>query len=258
MSEDMAAAVRARYADVARQASAGPFGGGDAELAAAMARCLARGYSGEELAGMPAEALRSARGSGSPVGRAGLRPGETVLDLGSGGGLDALLAARRVGPSGRVIGIDGTAEMVALARENARSCGIANAEFRLADLEALPLPDGSVDVILSNCVLNLVGDKRRAFTEAYRVLRPGGRLVVHDRAWACERRDVPSPPADPEAWCRCEAGALTFTEYREALATAGFRPVGIETEIEAGADGSRPPASGSSPLAGALVRAWKP
>jgi arsenite methyltransferase len=170
-------------------------------------------------------ALGPALGCGSPLSFADLRPGEVVVDLGSGAGLDALRAARRVGPHGLVLGVDMTPEMVALARSNAVTVGVPNVHFLVGELESLPLADGSADVVVSNCVINLVPDKRRAFQEAYRILRPGGRLVVSDVVAA-----GPLPPevrGDLAAWSACVAGALSLHDYQEALRAAGFEAVEV-------------------------------
>jgi len=164
-------------------------------------------------------------GCGTPVAYADLQPGEVVVDLGSGAGGDVLRAAREVGPSGRSIGVDMTPEMVAAARANAAHAGLGHAEFRLGEIEHLPLPDGSADVVISNCVINLVPDKSRAFAEAYRVLHPGGRLVVSDMV-----SHGPLPDAlrtDAAAWAACIAGAVSFDEYTAAIAGAGFTDVTV-------------------------------
>jgi SAM-dependent methyltransferase len=168
---------------------------------------------------------------GNPQAMADLRPGQVVLDLGSGAGFDALLAARKVGPAGRVIGVDMTDAMLAKARDNAARAALANVEFRKGDLETLPVEDASIDVALSNCVLNLVGDKDRAFREVHRALRPGGRLAVSDMAWAVE--PDPAVRGDLELIVGCIGGALTLDDYVARLGRAGFRKIQVERHPEA-------------------------
>ncbi len=183
-------------------------------------------YEAAETADLPVEALTASLGCGNPTVLAHLNPGETVLDLGSGGGIDVLLSARRVGPTGRVYGLDMTDEMLALARENQRKAGVENVEFLKGEIESIPLPDSSVDVIISNCVINLSADKDGVFAEAFRVLRPGGRLAVSD---VVVRGPIPSEiRRSMELWAGCVAGALEDSEYREKLANAGFEEIDIE------------------------------
>jgi arsenite methyltransferase len=185
-------------------------------------------HSAADLAAAPNEAVLASLGCGNPIARAQLRPGEVVLDLGSGGGMDAVAAASRVGPTGRIIGLDMSDEMRELARANAVKAGAANAEFIKGDLENVPLPEASVDVVISNCVLPLFPDKRRALSEAYRVLRPGGRLALSD---IVTKRPVPEAlKANLTAWLWCLAGALTEDEYREHLIAAGFTDVAISRD----------------------------
>jgi ubiquinone/menaquinone biosynthesis C-methylase UbiE len=165
-------------------------------------------------------------GCGNPTALAELHEGEVVLDLGSGGGIDVLLSAGRVGPTGRAYGLDMTDEMLALARENQRRAGVENVEFLKGDIEAIPLPDNSVDVIISNCVINLSTDKSRVIAEAFRVLRPGGRFAVSD---VVIRGEVPSDVRrNMELWVGCVAGALTEQQYQQNLRAAGFEEIGIE------------------------------
>ena len=165
-------------------------------------------------------------GCGNPTALAQLAEGETVLDLGSGGGIDVLLSARRVGPTGKVYGLDMTDEMLALARDNQRKAGIDNVEFLKGEIENIPLPDNSVDVIISNCVINLSGDKDRVLQEAFRVLKPGGRFAVSD---VVTRGDVPAQVREQVLlWVGCIAGALRDEEYRDKLTDAGFQSIGIE------------------------------
>jgi SAM-dependent methyltransferase len=188
------------------------------------------GYSAEELAAIPAEA-NIGLSCGNPTALAGLRPGETVVDLGCGGGLDVFLAARKVGPTGRAIGVDMTPEMLALARRNAARSGLANVEFHEATIDRLPLPDGSVDCVISNCVINLVPDKSAVFREIARVLKPGGRVALSDIAL---KRPLPAELASNlMAYVGCVAGAIPIEEYRAGLIAAGFAHVEV---IDSGAD----------------------
>src|SRR5208282_4541253 len=169
---------------------------------------------------IPEEALQASLGCGNPTALAKLNPGEVVLDLGSGGGIDVLLSARRVGPAGKAYGLDMTEEMLSLARANAARAGAANAEFLKGEIEHIPLPDNSVDVIISNCVINLSGDKAAVFAESFRVLRPGGRLGVSDIV--AEDHLTPAERVERGAPIGCIAGALSFAEYRDGLTEAGF------------------------------------
>jgi 2-polyprenyl-3-methyl-5-hydroxy-6-metoxy-1,4-benzoquinol methylase len=194
-------------------------------------------YDASQSGDVPATALAASLGCGNPTALAELQPGETVLDLGSGGGIDVLLSARRVGPAGKAYGLDMTDEMLALAEENKAKSGLANVEFLRGEIEDIPLPDASVDVIISNCVINLSGDKDRVLREAFRVLRPGGRFAVSD---VVVRGEV--PPAirrSMELWAGCVAGALSETDYRAKLAAAGFTGIGIEVTRVYGGDDAR-------------------
>src|SRR5689334_2185363 len=183
-------------------------------------------YSDAETMGLPADAVTASLGCGNPTALITLQPGETVLDLGSGGGIDVLLSARRVGPAGKVYGLDMTDEMLALARENGRKAGATNVEFLQGEIEHIPLPDNSVDVVISNCVINLSADKARVLREAFRVLKPGGRFAVSD---VVIRGDAPEEVRrNMEMWVGCVAGALEEMEYRDLLADAGFRRVDVE------------------------------
>lgn len=183
-------------------------------------------YQAGETEELPAQALAASLGCGNPPALAQLEPGETVLDLGSGGGIDVLLSARRVGPTGKAYGVDMTDEMLALARENQRKAGVENAEFLKGEIEQIPLPDNSVDVIISNCVINLSGDKDRVLAESFRVLRPGGRLAVSD---IVVRGELPAQiRRSMELWTGCVAGALAEEEYRSKLAKAGFEEIDLE------------------------------
>ncbi len=228
--------VRARYAAAARYAA------GPAEARAGQASCCAVApvtttdadgreifgaalYGAEAAAGATDAAVAASLGCGVPTAVADLHPGETVLDLGSGAGTDVLISARRVAPGGWVIGLDMTEEMLALARANAADTGVTNAEFVRGYLEDIPLPDASVDVVISNCVINLAADKRVVLTEAARVLRPGGRLAVSD---VIADPDMDSATrADMQAWTGCVAGALTREEFHDALRGAGFIDITI-------------------------------
>jgi SAM-dependent methyltransferase len=183
-------------------------------------------YSEAEAAALPAAAKAASLGCGNPTALAELKAGETVLDLGSGGGIDVLLSARRVGPTGRAYGLDMTDEMLALARENQHKAGVQNVEFLKGEIEQIPLPDASVDVIISNCVINLSADKDRVLTEAFRVLKPGGRFAVSD---VVVRGEVPSQiRRSVELWIGCVAGALEEGEYRAKLGKAGFEAIEVE------------------------------
>jgi arsenite methyltransferase len=192
-------------------------------------------YSLDEMAELPEKAVLASLGCGNPTALAELSPGETVLDLGSGGGIDVLLSARRVGPDGKAYGLDMTDEMLSLARENQRKAGVKNVEFLKGEIESIPLPDNSVDVIISNCVINLSADKDSVLREAFRVLKPGGRFAVSDivvlgNIPADIRRSV-------ELWAGCVAGALHQDDYRSKLRNAGFEKVDIEpTRIYQGKD----------------------
>jgi len=183
-------------------------------------------YDSTQTDELPQEALKASLGCGNPTALAQLNPGETVLDLGSGGGIDVLLSARRVGPTGKAYGLDMTDEMLALARENQSKAGLTNVEFLKGEIEHIPLPDNTVDVIISNCVINLSGDKDQVLREAFRVLKPGGRfavsdVVVHGEVPAEIRRSM-------ELWVGCVAGALQDTEYKDKLTKTGFSAIEIE------------------------------
>jgi len=183
-------------------------------------------YDERQKAGIPAEAVLASLGCGNPTALADLKEGETVLDLGSGGGIDVLLSAKRVGPTGKAYGLDMTDEMLALANENKRKAGAKNVEFLKGEIEQIPLPDASVDVIISNCVINLSGDKRRVLGEAFRVLKPGGRFAVSD---VVVRGDVPPEvKTNMELWIGCVAGALEEQEFLALLRDVGFENPSIE------------------------------
>lgn len=227
-AETVKAAVREQYAKVALgQATCGSLCGctDNAEDLA-----LGFGYSAEELATLP-EGANLGLSCGNPQAIAAMRPGETVLDLGSGAGFDCFLAARQVGPTGRVIGVDMTDAMLEKARANAGKTGLGNVEFRKGEIEALPVDDDSVDVVISNCVLNLVPDKDRAFREIRRVLKPDGRLAVSDMAW--ESEPAASVRQDLEALVGCIGGALVLGDYISRLKQAGFASVEVEKHADA-------------------------
>ncbi len=192
-------------------------------------------YADQETAALPEEALRASLGCGNPTALAQITPGETVLDLGSGGGIDVLLSARRVGTTGKVYGLDMTDEMLELARANQAKAGVTNVEFLKGDIEHIPLPDNSVDLIISNCVINLLPDKDRVLAEAFRVLKPGGRLAVSD---IVVRGEIPTEiRRNIELWAGCVAGALEEKEYIAKLERAGFERVSIEpTRVYTAAD----------------------
>jgi N-acetylglutamate synthase-like GNAT family acetyltransferase/precorrin-6B methylase 2 len=186
------------------------------------------GYTEEDLAALPADAVCNSFGCGNPLAFAGVRPGQTVLDIGSGAGIDCFIAARKVGPTGRVIGLDMTPEMVARGRENARAGGYGNVEFRLGDAEKMPVEDGSVDWVISNCVINLSPDKPAVFREIARILRPGGRISISDIV----AEELPEPlRGNRDAWTRCLAGAISESEYRHGLAAAGLGAVRVTARI---------------------------
>ena len=183
-------------------------------------------YDASQAGQIPQEAVLASLGCGNPTALAQLHPGETVLDLGSGGGIDVLLSAKRVGPTGKAYGLDMTDEMLALARENQRKAGAENVEFLKGEIENIPLPDNSVDVVISNCVINLSGDKDRVLQEAFRVLKPGGRFAVSD---VVVRGEVPAEVRrNMELWVGCIAGALRDEDYIAKLANAGFESIGVE------------------------------
>lgn len=194
-------------------------GGGDDPITSGL-------YDATAVGTLPIEAVQASLGCGNPTALIELRVGDTVLDLGSGGGIDVLLSARRVGPTGKAYGLDMTEAMLALARDNQRRAGVENVEFLEGQIEAIPLPDASVDVIISNCVINLSADKAQVLREAFRVLRPGGRFAVSD---IVVRGPVPEAVRKSvELWIGCVAGALDETEYRQLLTEAGFTDVEIE------------------------------
>ena len=221
--------VRDKYANAARRAAAGERAtcGCGPDPAACCDPITSNLYGDEEASTLPDTALRASLGCGNPTALARLNPGDTVLDLGSGGGIDVILSARRVGPTGMAFGLDMTDEMLALARDNARKAHVTNAEFLKGEIEHIPLPANSIDVIISNCVINLSADKDRALREAFRVLKPGGRFAVSDVVFTGDMPDAVKRSLD--LWVGCVSGALSDTEYRATLAGAGFTDVEIET-----------------------------
>ena len=237
MSDTLKAIVREKYGEAAKRAVSGEkssccgssasgsscCGSSDSSCADPITSNL---YDETEKGLLPENAVRASLGCGNPTALAELRPGETVLDLGSGGGIDVLLSARRVGPTGKAYGLDMTDEMLALARKNQSEAGVTNVEFLKGEIEAIPLPDATVDVIISNCVINLSGDKDKVIAEAFRVLRPGGRFAVSD---VVVRGAVPDAiRKSVELWVGCVAGAMEEKEYVAKLERAGFTAVGVE------------------------------
>lgn len=236
--------VKERYGQAATRVQSGRASccGGGSAVKASGDPVTADLYSDEEGASIPENALRASLGCGNPTALAKLNPGETVLDLGSGGGIDVLLSARRVGPTGKAYGLDMTDEMLALARENQQKAGVENVEFLRGEIESIPLPDNSVDVIISNCVINLSADKDQVFREAFRVLRPGGRLAVSDIVVRGEM--PPEVQRSAELWAGCVAGALRDTDYIGKVKAAGFQSVEIEPTRIYTADDARQSLSG--------------
>ena len=203
-------------------------------------------YDATQIGQIPQEAVLASLGCGNPTALAQLKPGETVLDLGSGGGIDVLLSARRVGPTGKAYGLDMTDEMLALANENKRKSGIENVEFLKGEIESIPLPDNSVDVIISNCVINLSADKGKVLREAFRVLKPGGRFAVSD---VITRGEIlPEIRQSVLAWVGCVAGALDETEYKTKLSQAGFEKIEIESTRIYRAEDAREFLAGQLPI----------
>ena len=267
--KDLKDIVKAKYGQAALRVTSG----GNACCGSAPSRgecdpITSNLYDAGETAGLPAQAVAASLGCGNPTALAALRPGDIVLDLGSGGGIDVLLSAQRVGPTGKAYGLDMTDEMLALARENQRKAGVENVEFLKGEIEDIPLPDGSVDVIISNCVINLSADKDRVLVEAFRVLKPGGQLAVSDVVVRGEM-----PPAirkSVELWIGCVAGALEEQEYREKLTKAGFGAIDLEPtriyRVEdareflagAGLDGDAIASEVDGKFMSAFVRAQKP
>jgi len=228
---DVKETIRRTYGDAALRATAGSCCGassccGSSDTAEGRNPITSNLYEDAQISGLPVEAMLASLGCGNPTALAELAPGETVLDLGSGGGIDVLLSARRVGPSGKAYGLDMTDEMLALARENQRKADVTNVEFLKGEIERIPLPDNSVDVVISNCVINLSADKDQVLREVFRVLKPGGRFAVSD---IVTRGDMPEQLRDDmQLWAGCIAGALQDTDYATKLAAVGFEKIGIE------------------------------
>lgn len=224
---DIKDAIKRKYGGAARQVAAG--GASCCGAGGGLSACdpiTANLYDVSQTLALPAEAVAASLGCGNPTALAELRPGEIVLDLGSGGGIDVLLSARRVAPGGKAYGLDMTDDMLALARENQRKAGVENVEFLKGEIENIPLPPESVDVVISNCVINLSADKDRVLREAFRVLRPGGRFAVSD---VVVRGPVPADiRTRVELWVGCVAGAMDESDYRAKLAAAGFSEIEIE------------------------------
>jgi len=229
-TENVKEVVRQKYGAAAKRVAAGEgsscCGANPLTSIAGCDPITSNLYGEGEASAVPEAALRASLGCGNPTALAQLMPGETVLDLGSGGGIDVLLSARRVGPAGKAYGLDMTDEMLALAEENKRKSGLANVEFLKGEMENIPLPAGTVDVIVSNCVINLSADKDRVLREAFRVLKPGGRVAISD---VVVRGEVPlEVRRSMELWVGCVAGALSEQAYRDKLAAAGFAEIDIE------------------------------
>ena len=225
-TRDLADAVRDRYGRAARAAATGAAATCCDTSCCSTDPISSNLYDDAETGGLPREAVAASLGCGNPTALIDLQEGQTVLDLGSGGGIDVLLSARRVGPTGKAYGLDMTEEMLALARDNQRKAGATNVEFLKGEIESIPLPDNSVDVVISNCVINLSADKDRVLAEAFRVLKPGGRFAVSD---VVVLGDVPGDiRRSMELWIGCIAGALGDTEYVAKLVKAGFADVSLE------------------------------
>ena len=285
MSEELKGQVKRRYAEVALAVQ----GAGErSEPSCCEPSCCSGdrqaqkvdltggSYSAEELGQLPETAATASLGCGNPVALATLSPGEVVLDLGSGGGIDVLLSARRVAPNGKAYGLDMTDEMLVLARRNQQEAGVENVEFLKGEIEAIPLPDNHVDVMLSNCVINLSTEKEKALQEAFRVLKPTGRFAVSDMIFIGQKCKLPPEVVrSMELWSGCVSGALEQAEYEKLLAAAGFEDISIEVTYTYDAAGIRamPDCCGSAelsgaegstqvldnvPLASAFIRARKP
>ena len=218
--------VRRKYGKAALDAARGEAACCDTSCCGGTDEITTDLYTIDQAGAVPSEAMLASLGCGNPSALADLNPGETVLDLGSGGGIDVLLSAKRVGPGGKAYGVDMTDEMLALARENQRKAGAANVEFLKGDIESIPLPDNSVDVVISNCVVNLSTNKDLVVSESFRVLRPGGRFAISDVVARDEISD--EIRHNMELWTGCMAGALQESEYLEKLKSAGFEDISLE------------------------------
>jgi arsenite methyltransferase len=272
MGEELRDRVRERYAGVARSVRGGEVasccgsGGQALDSEAPGVDWTGGSYSEGEKRELPQAALDSSLGCGNPVALATLSPGEVVLDLGSGGGIDVLLSARRVAPGGKAYGVDMTDEMLELARENKRKAGVENVEFLKGNIEDVPLPDDHVDVVISNCVINLSTDKVKVIREAYRVLKPGGRFAVSDMVFLGDKDRLPAEVIrNVELWAGCVSGALEKEEYETLLRGAGFEDVSVEithtyepeAAVGSGCCGDAE-ALRDVPLASAFIRGRKP
>ncbi len=276
MHEDLKGQVRKRYAQAALSvrdtdegsdaSCCGPSSCCGLDSQALKVDLTGGSYSREELGELPGAATAASLGCGNPVALATLSPGEVVLDLGSGGGIDVLLSARRVSPGGKAYGLDMTDEMLDLARQNQQEAGVENVEFLKGEIEEIPLPDDHVDVVISNCVINLSTEKERVVREAYRVLKPGGRFAVSDVIFLGDKSALPVEVIHTtEMWSGCVSGALEKSEYEESLSAAGFQDVSVEVtqvyepETIARLGGPKDvDVLREVPIASALVRAQKP
>jgi arsenite methyltransferase len=285
MSEELKGQVKRRYAEAALAVQETGTGSDasccetsccTAEAQAQKVDLTAGSYSAEELGELPEHATAASLGCGNPVALATLSPGEVVLDLGSGGGIDVLLSAQRVAPDGKAYGLDMTDEMLSLAHKNQQKAGVGNVEFLRGEIEAIPLPDEHVDVMISNCVINLSTEKEKAISEAFRVLKPTGRFAVSDMVFLGQKSKLPPEVArSMELWSGCVSGALEKTQYEELLAAAGFEDVSVEvthiydeaalTAMSGCCGGSEQSDDASStqtlqevPLASTFIRARKP
>ncbi|QIN83999.1 arsenite methyltransferase [Rubrobacter tropicus] len=275
MADDLRERVRERYAGLAVAAGGGNEGsccgsscgcGSGEDVAVRVSDLSGKSYSEAEREELPVLAAEASLGCGNPVALADLSPGEVVLDLGSGGGIDVLLSARRVAPGGKAYGLDMTDEMLELARANQAEAGVGNAEFLKGEIETVPLPDGYVDVVISNCVVNLSTDKPRVIAEAFRVLKPGGRFAVSDVVFLGDKGHLPEEVLETVGlWTGCVVGALEKGEYEGLLAEAGFEDVSVEVvnvyepeTIEGLDTDEKRAAFREVPAASAFVRARKP